>query len=112
MKIDRKQAIRDYKLRKAPQGIFAVRCKPTGQVWIGSSLDLDKAQNREWFALQNGAHSNAALQREWNTHGEKAFEYKILERVAEAVSQIRINDVLKELRRRWIEREGAGPIHF
>jgi hypothetical protein len=111
VKIDRRQAIRDYKLRKIRQGVFAVRCTVSGKVWIGSSLDLDKAQNREWFVLQSGAHYNAVLQREWNIHGEKAFEYKILETLDEAVSQIRLNDVLKELRRQWIERQGAEPIH-
>lgn len=110
MKIDRKQAIRDYKLRKAPRGIFAVRCVAAGKVWIGSSMDLEKAQNKEWFVLRNGSHANAALQSEWNSHGERAFEYEILEKLDDDVSAIRVSDVLKEKRRHWIERLGAEPV--
>jgi hypothetical protein len=112
VKIDRKQAIRDYKLRKAARGIFAVRCAAAQKVWVGSSLDLDKAQNREWFILRNGAHTNAALQREWNSHGEQAFEYAVLEKLDDDVSAIRVNDVLGEKKRRWIVQLDAEPVQI
>jgi hypothetical protein len=110
VKSGRKQAIQDYKLRKALRGVFAVRCTVTGKTWIGSSLDLDKGQNREWFVLRFGSHANASLQREWNNHGEKAFEYQILEKLDDDVSAVRVQDVLKEKRRAWIERLGAEPV--
>jgi hypothetical protein len=108
--IDRKQAARDYKLRKPPRGIFAVRCADAGKVWIGSSMDLDKAQNKEWFILRNRSHANAAMQAEWNSRGENAFQYEVLEKVADDVSALRINDVLKEKRRQWMDRLGAEPV--
>jgi hypothetical protein len=56
---------------------------------------------KEWFVLRSGSHANAALQREWNNHGEQAFEYQILEKLDDDVSAIRVNDVLKEKRREW-----------
>jgi hypothetical protein len=110
VKIDKKQAIRDYKLRKALRGVFAVRCAAAGKAWIGTSLDLDKAKNKEWFILRNGSHTNAAMQREWNDHGEAAFEYEILEKLDDDVSAIRVNDILKERKLHWIERLGAEPV--
>ena len=47
MKIDdRKAAIAAYKKRKSAAGIYAVRCAPTGESWIGQTLNLETIQNR------------------------------------------------------------------
>ena len=106
--IDRKQAIREYKARKAPpRGIFAVRCTATGQLWIASSMNLDAAQNSAWFSLRNGLYPNKSIQAEWNTHGDRAFVYEILEKLEDDVSAIQINDVLKAKKRYWMDQLGA-----
>ncbi len=49
MTSSRKAAIRAFKERKTPRGIFAVRCSVTGGVWVDSAMDLDAAKNRVWF---------------------------------------------------------------
>jgi hypothetical protein len=55
----------------------------TGQVWVDSSPNLDAARNGAWFFLRHRYHHNKALQAEWNTHGEEAFQYEILEQLDE-----------------------------
>jgi hypothetical protein len=98
----RKEAIEKCKSRKAARGVFAVRCTATGQVWVGSSPNLDAARNGAWFFLRHRYHHNKALQAEWNTHGEEAFQYEILETLDEGLSAIGVSDVLKEKKRDWV----------
>jgi hypothetical protein len=109
--MDRKEAIKEYKARKAPPcGVCALRCGPTGQVWVGNSRNLESLRNRLWFTLRLGGHSNAELQAAWNAHGEQAFAYEMIETLAEDVSPLQIDDLLKEKTRLWLERLGARPL--
>ena len=80
---DRKAAIAAYKKRKSIAGIFAVRCAASGQAWVGRALDLDTIQNRIWFALRQGNHSNRELQGAWAAHGEGGLSFETLERLKE-----------------------------
>ena len=45
-KNSRRDAIRQYKERKVPIGIFAIRCRPTGETWVGASRNLDGSVDR------------------------------------------------------------------
>jgi hypothetical protein len=76
---DRTAAIAAYKKRKNVAGIFAVRCAATSQAWIGQTLNLDTIQNRIWFSLRVGSHSNRDLQRAWSAHGAEHFTFEPLE---------------------------------
>lgn len=80
---DRKAAIAAYKKRKSIAGIFAVRCAASGEAWVGRALDLDTIQNRIWFALRQGNHSNRELQGAWSAHGEAGLSFETLERLKE-----------------------------
>ena len=73
--MDKRAARREYKLKKTPKGIFAVRCKATGEVWVGASTHLDSQVNQIWWGL----HRNKPMQAAWNAHGEDAFAYEVLE---------------------------------
>ena len=102
---DRKAAIAAYKKRSATAGIFAVRCQGSdqgsGQVWVGQTLNLDTMQNRIWFSLRMGGHSNADLQRAWSAHGEGSFTYEPLEQLDnEELAYVR-DKLLKEREIHW-----------
>jgi hypothetical protein len=106
---DRKAAIAAYKKRSVAAGIFAVRCKGSGQgsdqesdqVWVGQTLNLDTMQNRIWFSLRMGSHSNTDLQRAWSAHGEKNFAYEALEQLEdEELAYVR-DKLLKEREIHW-----------
>ncbi len=109
-KAGRKAAIQAYKERKTRRGIFSLRCTVTGDVWVGSSQNLDAVRNRYWFSLGHSMERNRALQEEWNAHGEQAFRYEILEELKDDVSPIEIHDLLKEKKQDWITREKAQPL--
>jgi hypothetical protein len=78
---DRKAAIAAYKERKAPAGIYAVRCAAARQVWVGASPDLDKIQNRLWFGLRLGKDPHLDLQAAWTQYGAESCYVEIVQPV-------------------------------
>lgn len=104
---DRKAAIAAYKQRKTARGVFAIRCAPSGQVWVGESRHLDTQQNGIWFSLRQGSNRNASLQAAWTEHGEAAFSFEALERLPEETSAYLLRSVLKERCALWRARIGA-----
>jgi len=106
----RKEAIRNYKEIKPPRGIFAVRCLANGRAWVGSSMNLHSTGNRFWFCLRQRTHPNHDLQNEWNSHGEGAFHYEVLEKLEDNVTPITSQDLLKEKQLTWQTRLAAQPV--
>ncbi|WGS27768.1 GIY-YIG nuclease family protein [Bradyrhizobium sp. ISRA464] len=106
----RKLAIADYKKRTSVAGVFAIRCRASGEVWVGQALDLEKIQNRIWFTLRMGDHRDAELQRAWTTHGEASFSLETLERIEdEELAYVR-DTMLKERVQHWRARLNASAI--
>jgi hypothetical protein len=98
---DRKAAIAAYKKRKSAVGVFAIRCTGSDQVWVGPTLNLDTVQNRIWFTLRAGSHSNAELQRAWSAHDGADFTFEPLEQLEdEELAYVR-NKLLKERELHW-----------
>jgi hypothetical protein len=111
MDSSRKAAIQAYKERKAPRGVFAVRCSTTSNVWVDSALDLEAAQNRIWFSLRLGdVHSEKSLVEEFQAHGREAFTYEILEKIDDDTEPMAVKDLLKERKLHWIAQLGARRI--
>ena len=98
---DRKAAVAAYKKQKAAAGIFAVRCAASGQAWIGQTLNLDTMQNRIWFSLRVGSHSNAALQSAWAAHGADSFSFEPLEALKDGELAYVRDALLKERAIHW-----------
>ena len=71
-----KQAYKEMNFRK---GVFQLRNKRNNKVFIGSSMDLDRAWNSLRVQLQTGNHFNEQLQRDWQEQGESDFAYEIVE---------------------------------
>jgi hypothetical protein len=110
-KQNRRQAVSDYKDRKIAQGIFAVRCVATGEVWVGTSPNLEQTPNRLWFGLRQGGHPNPAMRAAWATHGEGQFAFEVLETVTvEDLSDYARRSVLKDRDAHWRAELGAAKI--
>jgi hypothetical protein len=109
-KEQRKEAIRQFKEQKVARGAYAIRCRATGQVWVGLSPNLKAKQNSSWFGLRMGSHIDKGLQTEWNTHGESAFTFEVLEELDENVAALNLRDELKSVRERWAARLSAKTL--
>lgn len=100
---DRKALLREYKERKVESGVYAVRCVPTSQVWIGVAPDLSNRQNGVWFSLRQGSHREKSLQAAWNAHGAEAFVFEAVEAVdIEGLEGSMRASKLKDRRAHWI----------
>jgi hypothetical protein len=111
-KQSRRDAIREYKERKATQGIYAVRCTTSGETWVGQSPNLNQMQNRIWFGLrQSGGHPNAALRAAWAAHGEAAFSFEVLETIDDSgLGAIGVAHLLKARDAYWRAQLDAAKI--
>lgn len=79
----RKELKVEYKLHKTTKGVYQIRNKINGKIFIGSSIDLNAIWNRNKTQLNFGNHQNTELQKEWKELGEDAFEYEILSTLKE-----------------------------
>lgn len=110
-KLNRRQAVRDYKERKVPMGIYAVRCAVTGEAWVGRSPNLPQQKNRIWFGLRQGGHPNRALLSAWTAHGEAAFSFEVLEVLDdEGLGDLGRDSLMKDRDAHWREALGATKI--
>jgi len=111
-KQSRRDAIRDFKERKVTRGVFAVRCAPTGQVWVAVSRNLDAQQNSLWSGLRHGGYINRDVQAAWNANGgEGSLSYEVLEVFDdEAMSAIGRGDLAKARLAHWREALGARKL--
>jgi hypothetical protein len=98
---DKKAAIAAYKKRESAAGIFAVRCAATGQAWVGQTLNLDTIQNRIWFSLRMGSHTNRDLQSAWAAHGADSFTFEPLEQLEDEELPYVRDTLLKERALHW-----------
>jgi hypothetical protein len=106
-RVDRKAAVAAYKERKIVAGIYAVRCVPTGQRWLGKAVELSRVQNGLWAGLRMGTSYFKTLQAAWNEHGEAAFVLEEIERFPDDVEPIARPRVLKERLEHWRDELGA-----
>ena len=109
-KVDKREAARQFKERKVAAGTYAVRCSPSGEVWVGISRNLDAARNACWFSLRMHGHRVASLQAAWDVHGEGAFTFETLETLDEDTHPLAVQDLLKELKAAWVARLEALPL--
>jgi len=107
---DRKAAVAAYKERKPAPGVFAVRCVPTGEAWVGHAADLATIRNRIWFTLDHGSHRTASLQAAWNAHGRDGLSFEELERIDPDQPAYARDRALKDRTAAWQAELGAGAI--
>ena len=110
-KARKREIARAYAERTRVEGVFAVRCTASGEVWVSSSRNLDTQKNSVWFALRMGGHPNKAAQAAWRAHGEDAFSYEIVEALSsESLTPMGFRDLLKTRERHWRDSLGAGAL--
>jgi len=60
-------------------GIYAIRNRRNGKVYIGSASNISKRWSRHRKDLREGLHRNRHLQAAFSCYGEAAFEFVLLE---------------------------------
>lgn len=64
-------------------GIYIIRCKLTGRVYVGSSKNVNLRLKHHISSLRGSRHASWKLQEAWYEYGEDNFEFLLLEEVLE-----------------------------
>lgn len=108
---DRKAAAAAWKERRAPAGVYALRCSASGECWVGRASDLDAVEKRLLFSVRMASTPHRTLQAAARTHGGEAFEFERLELFEDEEAGPELRDAL--LRKRaefWRQQLGAHPL--
>jgi len=67
------------KQAKKLMGVYRIRNSHNATTYIGFATDLHSRINRHKAELKFGSHRNRQLQEIWNSSGESAFEFEVLD---------------------------------
>ena len=96
---------RAYKQSKRPMGVYRIVNTQNDKVYIGFATDLEARFNRHKAELKFGNHRNKELQKIWNSYGESAFEFEILDVLdQEEGTKARPEEELHVLTDMWIQK--------
>lgn len=87
------------------RGIYIIRNKVNGKVYVGSSFDIYARFKRHVTALRKNIHANTHLQRAWLEYGEDAFELLVAESVQPETELTSVEQV-------WIDKTDATNRHI
>lgn len=108
--MDKRQAKQDFKMQKTDKGVFAVRCAEPALTWVSASMNLKASETGVMFGLRNGMHHNKAMQAAWNSRGEAAFRFEVLETFAEDLPLMELRDLMRSRQKYWIQELGATAV--
>lgn len=100
----RRELIRTYKDNPPRAGVFQIRNRVNGRVYISSAPSVDGKLNTQRFLLQAGGHVNRALQADWASQRPEEFVLEVLEYLKPSdpnLSPLTVRQELAELERRW-----------
>lgn len=110
-KQSRRDLVRDYKEKVPEVGVYAIACAATGETWVAGAKNLAGQENRHWFSLKTGGHTNRTIQAAWRAHGEAAFSFRVLEQLdVEEMTPLGVADLIKARERHWVETLGASKV--
>lgn len=77
--MDKSAMKKAYKEMKQPMGIFWIRNTQNENIYIGSGTNVQARINRHKAELKFGSHRNRELQEIWNSFGESALNFEVLD---------------------------------
>jgi hypothetical protein len=105
----RAELMREYADRKPPNGVYAVRCGPSGETWVAWSKNVDKRWNA-LLAMGNASHPlDRAFQAALAKHGPESFTYEVLQIVEETDAHT-LATLLPERAAVWRAKLSAGEM--
>lgn len=84
-----------YDLFKMAMGIYKITNVVNCKIYVGSTTNFDKREEKHLYMLNNDKHINKRLQEDWNKCGQFAFTFRIIEIITD-------KDCLNEREIYWI----------
>ena len=96
---------REYQQTSPEMGIYQIRNKANGRIYVGSSTNLEGMRNSRLFQLRMGKIVfNRELQKDLNEFGAKNFTFSVLAVLDKPSPGIDIERSLAELELHWLEK--------
>jgi hypothetical protein len=103
-KEERARLLEQYKEIKIEAGVYQIKNKVNGKVFIEITRNL-KSMNGRLVSLNAGSETNKELQREWNEFGADNFVLEVLEVLPPNDNPfVRVWDELKLLEKKWLDK--------
>jgi hypothetical protein len=108
---EKKAAAAAWKERKAPAGVYALRCTASGECWVGRASDLEAIEKRLRFSVRMASTPHRALLAAARTHGGAAFAFERLELFEDEEAGPELRDALLKKRVEfWRQELGAQAL--
>jgi group I intron endonuclease len=78
-------------------GIYQIRNKLNGKVYVGRSVNVEKRLSDHRSALRTGSHYSEHMQSAWIKYGEESFEFNVIEECDEKLLPARESHWIREL---------------
>jgi hypothetical protein len=75
----RKELVAQYQEQERVMGVYKITNEAEAKTYVGSSLNIPSAWNRDQFVLTQQVHPNKQLQADWKRIGAGNFTFKILQ---------------------------------
>ena len=59
-------------------GVYVIRCEPTGDRYVGASVNTVKRIREHFYRLERGIHRNPGLQSAYKKYGKDSFSSEVL----------------------------------
>ena len=76
-KAQKKALTEEWKNRRPEMGVISLRCKETGETFLGPAGDTQAGFNSIRAKLNGGLHPNKRLQELWKQYGEEGFDLTV-----------------------------------
>lgn len=102
----RNELKQQYKQMKPDMGVFMIKSKTHGKVYLQDAKNLRGGINSCVFQLNAGLHPNKDLQSDWTQYGEDNFLIEILDTLEYAKDEPvkDYGDDLAELKAIWLDK--------
>lgn len=106
-KHSKKELREQYKNRVVIGGVYCIKCKDNGKIWIRPTKDIKGSKNRFEFSVSINSSPENCMLKEWRHYGAKAFSFEVLEEIKKKETQTEEEfsedvDVLLEM---WLEKQ-------
>ena len=76
-KAQKKALTEEWKNRRPEMGVISLRCRETGEAFLGTAKDTKAAFNSVRAKLSGGLHPNKRLMELWKQYGEEGFAFSV-----------------------------------
>ena len=93
---------------KCTSGVYVIRCMPNSKVYVGESYAIENRWISHRSALKQESKCNPDLLDDWKTHGEQAFEFRIIKKLTSSTKEVRLIEEEKTI----LDLESQGVVVY